>query len=759
MLKTGIVVLIATVVACYSPYLIDRFWVSFLPVSLFISLVNPRIRLTGLFMSCFLWTTAVIYWQLDHRLNSDMNNKRVVAVGEVINIPKTSPTSTNFLFKPVSIEGYNSHYPQKIRLNWRNAPETLKPGQFWQLQIKLKQPHGFQNPGGFDYERWMFVRGIQARGYVLDSELNELQKTTWFSLNSLRNHLKKHIEKSCLGCNHIGLIEALAIGFRGDISMQTRNLLSQTGTAHLIAVSGLHIGIVSTAFYYMGLLLWSKLLYAGRLKRKEIALLLAWFGGLSYSLLSGFDLPAQRAMIMLTVVLFSLYVRSPFNLLNSIASALVIVLLIFPLAVLSESFWLTFSALMIISFGSFLLQLQTSRLKQLVIIQILFSVLFIPLSVYIFGQIHVASMAANLIAVPFISFIIVPFNFVLLLFFWLPDQLLQLMYRFLDNMLNVLIQYLEWLQDNGLAAIQVADIEGWKLILLLILTVLLLMPRGFVSRAVILFLLPPVFLWNLHPLSAAQFKMTVLDVGMGTSVVIQTHNHSLIYDFGPGNRQGFSLGKWVVLPYMFSEGIDAPDRIVLSHADQDHSGGFYAVQESYQNIPVFSGTPFEVKRSFPNLKYIRNCHDTMSWMWDGVKFEFIGNQPVQSSKNNRSCVLKISINNKSVLLAGDIEHERESQLVKETKNNLRSTFLVVPHHGSDRSSSKEFIASVSAHYILFTTGYLNMWHFPRQEIVQRYKKTGANTLQTDKTGAIQIICSSDKCEIEKFRSKHPRVWY
>ena len=491
-----------------------------------------------------------------------------------------------------------------------------------------------------------------------------------------------------------------------------------------------------------------------------MALLLAWIGGLIYSLLSGLDLPAQRALLMLTVVILSFFIRSSFNLLHSINTVLVLVVIIYPLAVLAESFWLTISALMIIAFGAFILQQQPSRIKQLLVIQLLFSILFIPLSIFIFGQIHSASIAANLIAVPFISFIIVPLNFILLTLFWLPQPVLQLLYALVDYLLELLMSYLNWLQNNGLNAIEVAEIEEWKLILILIFIVLLLMPRGFISRAMALFLLPPLVFWNQHQLTAKELKMTVLDVGMGTAVILQTAHHSLVYDFGPGNEQGYSLGLWAVLPYMHNQGIDKPHRIVISHADQDHSGGFYALQQKYEGIPLFSGTVPEVKHKFPELQSIKDCHLTKSWMWDGVKFEFIGKQPEQSvSENNRSCVLKVSLNENSVLISGDIEFDQEIQLIKENPEILRATVLVVPHHGSETSSSEAFIKAVDADGIIFTTGYLNRWKFPRSKIVQRYAKTGAQLMQTDKTGAIQVYCSEVDCKIKKFRHQHPRLWY
>ena len=760
MLKTGIIILLAAIVASYAPELIDRFWVSFLPICLFVAYINRSLRILGVFLSCFLWVTFIMHWQLDHRLASDQNNKRVVAIGEVLNIPKTTRYATMFYFKPLSIAGFTGQLPQKVKLNWRNAPDNLQPGQIWQLNLKLKRPHGFQNPGGFDYERWMFTKGVHATGYVIKSAHNDLMGTNPLSLNSLRFNIKKHIDGICTNCNNTGLIEALAIGYRGSIPPLTNDLLSQTGTAHLIAVSGLHIGIVSAVFYAVGLSLWSGLFYRGRLKRKELALLLAWSGGLCYSLLSGFELPAQRAMLMLTVVLLSFMLRSPFNLLHSLSSALVLVIIVSPLAVLSASFWLTFSALMVISLGVFLLQQQFSRLKQLIVIQLLFSILFIPLSIFIFGQVHSASMAANLIAVPLVSFIIVPLNFILLMLFWLPQDLLQAMYGILDSLLDVLINYLQFLQKNGLQAIDVAFVDGWQLLVFLIFIILLLIPRGILSKALLLLFLPPVIFWQFYPQQKIKLKMTVLDVGMGTAIVLQTTRHSLIYDFGPGNDNGYSLGEWVVYPYLKYEGISKPDRIVISHADQDHSGGFYALQDKLKGIPIFSGTPQEIKNKFPNLEAIDNCHQTTSWVWDSVKFEFLTSQSLDTdSENDRSCVLKVSYRQHSLLITGDIEAKQEKKLLLKDKQALKAQILVAPHHGSMTSSTQAFIEAVGAEQVVFTTGYLNRWKFPRTETKQRYITAGSEIMQTDLTGAIQFRCSDENCSMVKFRQQYPQLWY
>lgn len=765
MLLAGMAVITGIVVACYSPQPIDRYWVSYLPICLYLAYVTPRQRFAWLMVSSFLWVSGHIHWQLDHRLSALQNNKRLTVIGEVINIPTHTEYSTRFIFKPVSMQNdigqnYTGKLPQKLKLNWRSAPENLAPGQIWRLEMKLKQPHGFQNPGGFDYERWLFSKGFHATGYVLTSDQNRLLDKDLFSLSALRYHINQQIEAHCENCRYGGLIQALAIGYRGNIDPQQRRLLQQTGTAHLIAISGLHIGIISAVFYALGRFLWIRVFFYSRINRREFAMMMAWMAGLGYSLLAGFDLPAQRAMLMLSVVLLSLLLRTPLNLLNTIVTAMILVLVAEPLAVLSESFWLTFSALFIIAFGSLLLQQQKSRLRQLVIIQCLFSILFIPLSLFIFGQIHSASLLANLLAVPLVSFVIVPINFILLTLFWLPDALLEVLYAGLNGLLAVLLNYLQFLQDSGLQAMSLSKIAGWKLLFLSFLLVLLLLPKGVLPKRCWIALLPMLVFLPQRQLDWGELEMTVLDVGMGTSIVMQTRHHSLIYDLGPGNDKGYSLGEWVVLPYLQHQGIARPERIVISHADQDHAGGFYAIRDKLDQKTVFTGTVEGIKQKFSQLGIVRNCHQTSSWMWDGVKFEFLSTiMDKTDSENNRSCVLKISLLKQTILIAGDIEKRQELKLLAVAADKLKANILVAPHHGSLTSSSAEFISAIAAEDIIFTTGFLNRWGFPRAEVKSRYLATGALLYQTDKDGAVQIKCREGDCRLQTFRQLHPRLWY
>ncbi len=756
MISAGIAILTGVLLACFQPREIDAYWLSLLPLVLFLAVLDSRRRNLWLLFCGFLWASLHIHWQLDQRLADELNNSRLTIRGEVASMPRLNSERSTFLFRVESIDGYQGSIPDLVRLSWRQAP-PLRPGQHWLLRVKLKQPHGFQNPGGFDYERWMFARGIDASGYVLVRESQTLLGEAPVSIDRLRAAVSAAIDRVCADCPQRGLIQALAIGYRGQLTESQRTLLQQTGTAHLIAISGLHIGIVAGWFYLIGTRIWRISWLAERWDRRAFAGLLGWAAGLLYSLLAGFDLPAQRAMLMLSVVFIGLWSRVPVNLLHSILAALVLVLVVAPLSVLSASFWLTFSALLVISLGAVMLRDSGSALRRLLLIQMLFSLLFIPVSIIIFGQVHAASFLANLVAVPLVSLVIVPANFLLLPLQVLPGDWLAYPYAPLDRLLGWLLSYLDWLREMGLQAVTAAGINPWKLPLILLLLLLLL--RSVPAPLAWLMLLPAAILWPTVP-STTPLRMAVLDVGMGTAIVLRTRHHSLVYDFGPGNREGYSLGKWVVQPYLQAEGVDFVDRIVISHADQDHLGGWYAIRHQLNHGALFSGTIEELRARLPEEHTVQDCHRSSDWTWDGIRFAFLSSSAAAlASENNRSCVLQVSGSGFTLLISGDIEAAQEQRLLDEPGIALAADILVAPHHGSLTSSSSEFVQAVGASHVIFTAGYLNRWRFPREEVVQRYRSTGSEIHRTDRDGALLVDCENSHCRVRRYRELSPRLWY
>ncbi len=759
MVTAGIAVLTGAILACFQTQSMDIYWLSLLPVSLFFSWFHRPGRLFWLLLSSFLYTSLHVYLHLQHRPSDEIARNTLSVSGKVASIPVYRGTSARFIYQVNSTQSA-SGLPQRIRLSWKNPPQVLHAGQVWRLEIRLKPAHGFQNPGGFDYERWLFVKGIQATGYVVNGSEAQLLDQNPLAIDYLRERVNAWIQSHCVDCRYAGLLQALSTGYRGNIGDQERELLRNSGTAHLIAISGLHIGVIAAFVFFLAHHAWNLFFCRTPFKRSEFCWLLSWLVVFIYCLLSGFELPAQRAFIMFSILGLLNLLRVPTNLLSSVMTTLVVVLAFSPLSVLSESFWLTLCALAIILLGSFMMQNQHARWRQLLQVQWLFSLLFIPLTLIIFHQIHSASLLANLIAVPLVSLVIVPVNFVLLIFFFLPDSWLDMAYALMDRLVALLIDYLQLLQQLGLQAIQLHSVSVWQLMLVLLLLLMIVLPAGILRMRSWLLLLPAIILWPGKQSGDVLLKLAVLDVGTGNAVIIQTRHHSLVYDFGPGNRRGYSTGAWVVAPFLQHQGIHQVDQLIISHNDQDHAGGLYAIIGAFQQRPVASGTPASLRRSFPELSGVRDCHDMPPWRWDGVQFEFLTTrQDGSSSENNRSCVLRISLAGHHLLLTGDIEAEQEAALVKQYSDRLKAEVLLAPHHGSETSSSQAFVQAVAAQHVVFSAGYLNHWKFPRQAVIERYQATAARLYRTDHDGAIQVYCNLGACRVEKFRQRYPRIWY
>ena len=761
MIKTAMVLVSGSVAAFYSSAIPDHYWVSYLPLLLLLAFLNPRYRVPILFIAAYLWACLNIQHSLDLRLAGDYENQILELEGVIADIPEQRPGSIRFLFRPDSIADYPHPLPDTIRLSWYRSNQKINAGERWRLLVKLKSPGGYQNPGGFDYERWLFVKRIGAIGYVKSSDLNQLlESPTFWSIDQWRSQIGQGIDQYCADCSQAGLIKALTIGYRGNIHPHQRELLQDTGTAHLLAISGLHIGMISALFFYLGRWIWQLGFYRIGYDRLRFSATLAFSAGLIYAGLAGFSLPTVRALIMLAVVFLALFFRSGINLINSIAIAVVVILIFDPLAVGSASFWLSISALLIIAFAQYLLSHQTSRWRQMLVVQFLFSVLFIPIGIGLFGQLNPASFFANILAIPLVSLIIVPLALLASFLAGFGLSLANGLFLVSDKLLGVLLDYLEFLLNSGLSAHPGGNIPyvllGLSAMGLLIIT----MPKGFPGKMPAVLLVVLAFIWQRPEIEFGAYQLTLLDVGMGTSAVIQTRNHSIVYDFGPGNAYGFSAAQWVLVPFLRQQGIEQPDLMIISHVDADHSGGFISYREDYDPARLISGTPDEIQKKFRLRSAIRSCHLYPPWYWDGVSFEFIS-PPATSklkSSNNRSCVLRISGVHTS-LLTGDIEAEQEFRLLRTMPEKLRASVLLAPHHGSTTSSTSSFLQKVSPRVSVFTIGRNNRWGFPDARVLEAYGLVNSQIYRTDRDGAITIRSNASGLKVSRYRKDRPRLWY
>ena len=760
MTEFSIFIVLGTALAFWGGPLPDPFWISFLPVLLLLIWLVPGYRYLSLLAAAFLWSSLHFLWQLDRNLAEEFDAETVLVTGVVTDLVETRRDSVRFIFKPETIQNYHRPLPDNIRLSWYRSNLKPEAGEHWQLMVKLRKPRGFQNPGGFDFQRWLYVERIGATGYVKRSKENrKLADPVWWDINQYRAKIADAISKRCSECNYSGLYKALVIGFRGDIDSDQRRVLQETGTAHLIAISGLHIGLVAGLFYLLGRLGWQLGLHRLRINRIECSAIISLLAATLYATLAGFSLPTVRALVMLAVIVTALLFRRGVNLLNSIAIALSLILVFDPLAIGSASFWLSISALLVIALGQYLMQNQTSWLKRLLTIQLLFSIMFIPLSMLLFQQASPAGFLANLIAIPLLSFVVLPLVLIASVLAIAQLSISAWLFQLVDLIMSVLFDYLDLLLESGLGVYPGSGVPVSLLLCAAIGLLLVLLPLNLkLKRPALLLILLPV-IWQPEPLETKEYRVTVLDVGMGTSVIVETRKHSLIYDFGPGNDQGFSAGDWVVKPYLQYRGINNTDLMIISHVDQDHSGGFVSFVDELAPGQLLSGTTSEVQQRFKLNTPIRSCHDYPAWQWDGVAFEFLSVKFAEAdlSTNNRSCVLLIK-GSFSFLLSGDIEADQESRLLARVPEKLKADFLLAPHHGSLTSSTEAFVKQVSPRIVVFTIGKNNRWGFPKSEVAKRYQQQGSHIFRSDMHGAVTLTSHVEAIDIESYREISRRLW-
>lgn len=758
--KLTLAIVCGTLLAFYANAIPDPFWFAYLPIIIGLAAIRKEYRIILVVTASFLWASCHFYLQLEQRLSTLDDNRQFQLRAEIIDPVEVDAHRLRFYVRPLHIENYTGKALRRVRLNWYQTKILPQPGEVWQLQVKLKRPRGFVNPAGFDFERWLFVNQVDASGYVKASQTNRrLTTASRWNVNRFRQQLAASIRAACSDCVTTGLIQALTIGLRHDIAKAQNRLLIDTGTAHLLAISGLHVGMIAALFFALGRVIWRLILHRSGINQNQCSSVFALTAALAYAALAGFSLPTLRALLMLLVLFIVLLLKNRINLLQSLCWVVAVLLIADPLAVGSNSFWLTISAVMVIAFAQFQQVAKLSWWRQLIRLQLYFSLLFLPVGILIFDQLNPASIAANLLAIPMLGFIILPVVLLGAISAALELPWTSLLLQASDSLLGWLLDYLQLLVDVGLGKWVVASLPPFLLLLTIALFPLLLLWRYTALYKPALIILLVIIFWQPKVIQPGEFDLSVFDVGMGTSILLKTQTHSLVYDFGPSSRFGYSAADLALIPALRQQRIDQPDLLIISHVDQDHSGGFRSFLPNYEPARLLSGTPLETQARFNLNHRVRSCHSYPDWVWDGVAFSFISSATLSdgASTNNRSCVLLIE-GRQRVLIPGDIEAVQEQKLVDVYQGSIRADLLVVPHHGSKTSSSRVFIESVQPAQVIFTLSHANRWGFPHPLVVERFKSIGSDLYRTDQQGAIIIQSRIGGMKIEALREQKVRIW-
>lgn len=728
------------------------------------ALLAPRaLAVPAAFAIGIAWSAAHGHAGLISRLPADLQGIDLQVRGRVIDVPHLQPRRIRFRLQLEAVEGAGSWQWRACSsdLSWYDPPATavLRPGEVWAGTVRLRQPRGLRNPGGFESEHLALRESVCARGYVRAAQPSHQPAEAAPGVDMLRARIADNIDERLAGLPARGIVKALAVGVRGDVTPEQSWLLQVTGTAHLMAISGLHVGLVAG----LGLL-------AGRGLARIVpgALLLApaaHWGSLaallaagSYAALAGFSVPTQRALIMLTVVLSASLARRRWQRGSALCVALAAVLVTQPLAVFDAGTWLSFVAVAGLMWTIWR-QPRSARgrvreaMAQAWQVQIAACLVLLPLALLCFGFQSLVSPLANLIAVPVTGLLAVPMILAGIVIDAAGVDPGGSVLRAGAHTMGVLLEVLERLPGHDRVLVSAAPASALALVAAFIGIGVALLPLPWRVRAVGLLWLTPLLLPHDPGPPPGALSVSVLDVGQGLSVIVRTHAHVLIFDAGPAWSGGFDAGARIVAPALRRDGVTRVDRLIVSHHHADHAGGVTG---------LLRGIPVGLVLGDSGLRWLETvpCRRGQSWIWDGYTFQILHPSTAHTRGNDASCVLRVAGPGGSVLLPADVEAGAESQLVREVGRGLAADVLLVPHHGSRTSSSDALLDAVRPRVAVNSSGHRNRFRQPATDVVARYRRHGIVLHDTACSGQVRIrLVPGTQPAVRTWRDHELRFWH
>lgn len=751
-------------------------------------LAGRRWRVAGLLGAClcgFGWAA----WQAETRLADALpaawEGRDIVVDGVVSALPQSFAHGERFDF---TVDSATAPVPSRISLTWyadapagdratQTARPPLRAGERRQFTVRLKRPHGDMNPHGFDHEAWLFERNLRATGYVRSaaavSQPPIADTRPASRLHRLRDDLRTRMQVALAGRPHAGVLIALALGDQQAIGRPLWRVFAATGTTHLMSISGLHVTLFGALAAWLTNRLWRR---SPRLPlcwpAQKAAAVAGLVGALLYALLAGFGVPAQRTLYMLAAFVLALLSGRAASLWQALGAGLIAVLLVDPWAVLAAGFWLSFGAVALL----FLIARDSGKagwLGQWVRVQGVLAIGLAPLLLALFQQLSLVSPLANLVAVPLIGGLVTP----LLLLGQLPGM--SFLWILADLLLTPLMAGLDGLARLPFAVWQQAAPPAWAPPLAFAGVVGGLLGfahwpanglRRWGSVALCLLCTLPLFVLPPPRPAAGEVRLTLLDVGQGQAVHLQTASHDLLYDSGPAWDDG-DAGERILLPYLRAAGVRRLDALAVSHADRDHAGGTASLLAGIEVAALWSSaeksalvgrqegdTPAEA-----GAPPLQRCQDGDSWRWDDVQFRFLhptaadlaGKQP----RNALSCVLLVESPHGRILLPGDLDGEAERTLLARHGADVHADILVAAHHGAKNTAAPAFVAAVAARTVLFSVGYRNRFGHPHAQTLERFATQGARLYRSDYAGAVRLLLGAQATPVERSRAKDRRYWH
>ena len=714
------------------------------------------------------WATLQFNSYLNEPFGAEFVGVDLVLEGTIIDLPSDNNGDLRFRLR-VDESAIVSLVNRRIQLSCYRCSLDVVAGQKWSFTVRLKRPHGYASPGAFDYEKYLFRHRIVARGYVRTQGVNELFGLNGQYTNRWREAIRDNLKELDDGVGR-NMIAALTIGDKSGFSQQQKKVFQETGVSHLMAISGLHVGLVFLSVsYLLRWLLWPFARLFDRIPRQHLVLLPAMIAAVIYAALAGFAVSTQRALIMLTVFVFCRMWARKVCLFEVLLISVALLLLYDPFSVLDIGFWLSAGAVFVIALfgaqqhadeGSVDEQARSDKPavgnQSLLRLQPRLWLGMLPMTSLFFGQVSMISPMVNLLMVPLFCSVLIPITLtaVLLLNCGLPSLGLAILEQ-LVALFEFLYAGLQWCISWQHARLFTTPFIFWQWLLVIVIVVVELLRLK--QRVWLwLVLVGSLFIDTSPALDDSEIRIALLDVGQGLAMVIQTANTVTVYDTGPRYSSGFSAAQAVVLPYLRQHGIKTIDRLIISHADNDHIGGLQVLLEHMQVEEILTSRVDKIPTA-------QNCTAGQSWFDDDTTFMVISPEArTPNGSNNRSCVIRIEHHGTRVLISGDIEKQVERYLVnKHVGRNdvLSADILLVPHQGSKTSSTQDFLQAVRPKLALVAAGYRNHYGHPNSAVARRYAENDIELLSTIDSGTIELTIDQNGWRTSSFRISEQRFWH
>ena len=778
------------------------------------STLIKKIAIIGLlFAMGFAWNARYAENRLHNILATELEGEELNLEGRVAALPQSNSSGAKFAFEvdKASLGKQRlEKFPRRIYLSWQPAwrnPQTIPdiiPGQRWKFKSKLKRPYGSLNPYTFDFERWSFHQDFGASGSVRAGELLLVKDIAWteieLRMELMRWHLRKKIQSMLPDdARYVGVLIALVMGDQNAINQDDWQVFNATGIGHLISISGLHVTMLAGVGASFAAFIWRRHTWPLIAPVSKVAAISGFFTAFVYAWLAGFQIPAQRTMYMVGVVAFALWTgRNPRSF-DIWWWALAFVLLIDPMAPYTPGFWLSFGAVAAILYAmgdsSGLLGIPTGKelqvhwtlrmvqaLREACRVQAVVTLALLPFTLYWFYQVSVVSPLANAFAIPLVSYIVTPLAIIGAM---LPEFIGRWLMWPAHASMEYLAIALKWMANWSWSVVWSRQPEWWALLASGLGIIYAIRPgdigRSWKGRLLgtvfsVSIFIPPIQSVSESQLSQGEFRANILDIGQGTSVLIETKNRRLLYDTGPIQGKKDDAGQRIILPYLRGRGVDHIDRMVISHSDSDHVGGAATLLKHIQFDSMMGSLPSNnpllqnlQQRRVPSLP----CRYGQRWIWDDVEFIIwhpdettIFSNQYPGKPNEMSCVLEVRNTQNSLWLTGDVEKQGELEIIERLDVEMlkeigtRELIFMAPHHGSKTSSSLALLKRLDPDQAFAQNGYRNRYGHPHPDVTERYRNLDIPFYQTPETGfQTWLFKNNAKSSTHFWRHDIKRLWH